>query len=145
MDAPRSSPARTADLRPRSGWLSFAGTLFVLVGAFNIVDGLVALLKDEAFAVTKDGLLFLDYTAWGWFFLILGVVQILVGFGIYAGRGWARVVGVLLAMLNTVGQIAFLVAFPLWALITIALNVLVIYGLMVPYGSEQEKYSRVIE
>ena len=137
MDAPSGTSA------PRSGLLTFAGTLFVLVGAFNVVQGLVALTKDEAFVVTDDGLLFADYTAWGWFFLIFGVIQVLVGFGIYAGRTWARVVGIILAMLNAVGQIAFLVAFPLWALVTIALNVVVIYGLLVPHGDEPPR--RLVE
>jgi hypothetical protein len=133
MDAPSPTSAR-------SGWLTFAGTLFVLVGGFNVVQGLVALAKEEAFVVTDDGLLFADFTAWGWFFLIFGVIQVLVGFGIYAGRTWARVLGVILAMLNAVGQIAFLVAFPLWALVTIGLNVVVIYGLLVPYGDRDERY-----
>jgi hypothetical protein len=133
MDAPSGTSAR-------SGWLTFAGTLFVLVGAFNVVEGLVALAKDEAFVVTDDGLLFADFTAWGWFFLIFGAIQVLVGFGIYAGRTWARVAGVVLAMLNAVSQIAFLVAFPLWALVTIALNVVVVYGLLVPYGNDDKRY-----
>jgi hypothetical protein len=146
MEAP-GRPVAEADYGARrSGWLGFAGTLFVLLGAFHLVEGLVAIFKDEVFVVQEGQLVVTDYTAWGWFFLILGVVQVLVGFGILAGRGWARAVGIALAMLAAVVQIAYLVAFPIWALITIALCVIVIYGLLVPGGASEEQYqSRILE
>jgi hypothetical protein len=141
--ASRSSPAKDYVAR-RKGWLTFAGTLFILIGAFNLIDGLIALAQDEYFVVTEDGLLFSDFTAWGWFFLIFGIVQVAVGFGIFSGRGWARVTGVALAMFSAVCHIAFLVAFPLFGLITIGLSVLVIYALLVP--AEPEPYEqRILE
>ena len=115
-----------------SGWRTFSGVAFYLVGGFNIVGGLAALLKDEVFVVGDDGLLVADYTAWGWFLLILGLVQLVVGIGIFRGRGWGRLLGVILAALSAMLHIAFLVAFPAFSLITIALAVLVCYGLIVP-------------
>jgi hypothetical protein len=146
MDAPNSSPRGTDYGAQRSGWLAFAGTLFVLIGAFNAIEGLIAIFNDEVFVVSDDGLAFADYTAWGWFFLILGIIQILVGFGILAGRGWARGVGIALAMLSALGHIAYLVAFPIWALITIGLSVVVMYGLLVKGGSPEEPYqTRILE
>jgi hypothetical protein len=115
-----------------SSWYSFAGTLLVLVGGINVLQGLIALLKDDYFAITKGGLLFADFTAWGTFFLILGVVEILVGFGILAVRTWARVFGVILLMFNTITQFAFIAAFPIWTLAAITLNIAVIFALMKP-------------
>jgi hypothetical protein len=115
-----------------SGWRTFSGVAFYLVGGFNIVGGLAALLKDEVFVVGDNGLLVADYTAWGWFLLILGLVQLAVGIGIFRGRGWGRLLGVILAALSAMLHIAFLVAFPAFSLITIALAVLVCYGLIVP-------------
>ena len=76
------------------GWRSFAGIIFYLVGAFNVIGGLAAIFKDEFFLVNDDKLLVVDYTAWGWFLLILGVVQLIAGAGILKNRGWARGVGV---------------------------------------------------
>jgi hypothetical protein len=111
---------------------SFAGTLFVLVGGINVLQGLIALLKDDYFAITKGGLLFADFAAWGTFFLILGVVEILVGLGLLAVRTWARVFGVILIMFNTITQFAFIAAFPIWTLAAIALNITIIYALMKP-------------
>lgn len=115
-----------------SGWRTFAGVVFCLLGAFNVIAGLAALFKDEMFVAGDDELLVADYTAWGWFLLVLGALQLAVGAGIFRGRGWARLFGILLASLSGVLHFAFLVAFPAFGLATIALSVLVIYGLIVP-------------
>jgi hypothetical protein len=114
------------------GWRTFAGIIFYLVGAFNVIGGLAAIFKEEFFLVDDDKLLVVDYTAWGWFLLIVGLLQLAAGIGIFKGRGWGRLLGVILAALSAMLHIAFLVAFPAFGLITIALAVLVIYGLIVP-------------
>jgi hypothetical protein len=146
MEASRRPPAEADYGASRSGWLGFAGTLFILIGAFNAVEGLVAIFKDEVFVVSEGQLVVTDFTAWGWFFLILGVIQVLVGFGILAGQGWARGVGIALAMLGAVVHIAYLVAFPIWGLITIGLCVVVIYALLVKGGAYDEPYQdRILE
>jgi hypothetical protein len=127
-----------------TGWYSFAGTLFILVGGINVLQGLIALLKDDYFAITKGGLLFADFAAWGTFFLILGLVEILVGFGILALRTWARVFGVIILMINTITQFAFIAAFPIWTLASIALNITVIYTLMKPLQPyEPDRYGYI--
>jgi hypothetical protein len=113
-----------------SGWRAFSGVAFYLVGAFNVIAGLGALFRDEVF-VAGNEVLVADVTAWGWVLLIVGLVQLAVGVGIFRGRGWGRVLGVILASLSAVLHIAFLVAFPAFSLITIALAVVVIYGLIV--------------
>ena len=113
-----------------SGWRTFSGVTFYLVGAFNVIGGLGALFRDEVF-VAGNEVLVADVTAWGWFLLIVGLVQLAVGVGIFRGRGWGRLLGVILASLSAMLHIAFLVAFPAFSLITIALAVVVIYGLIV--------------
>ncbi|HEX5468389.1 MAG TPA: hypothetical protein VFW80_05005 [Gaiellaceae bacterium] len=133
---------RRAAARDRaSGWYGFAGVLFLIVGAMNILQGLIALLKDDYFAVTKAGLLFADFSAWGSFFLALGIIEVFVGLGILSARTWARVVGVLLLMVNTVVQFAFIAAFPIWTLAAIALNITIISALMRPLDDyERPRY-----
>ena len=113
-----------------SGWRTFSGVIFYLVGAFNVIGGLGALFRDEVF-VAGNEVLVADVTAWGWFLLIVGLVQLAVGVGIFRGRGWGRLLGVLLASLSAMLHIAFLVAFPAFSLISITLAVVVIYGLIV--------------
>jgi hypothetical protein len=126
-----------------SGWYPFAGTLLILVGGVNVLQGLIALLKDDYFAITKGGLLFADFAAWGTFFLVLGIIEIGVGFGILGVRTWARVLGVTIVMLNTITQFAFIAAFPIWTLASIALNITVIYALMKPLQSYGERYGYI--
>jgi len=115
-----------------SGWYAFGGALLVVLGSLNILQGLIALLKDDYFAVTKGGLLFADYSAWGTFFIIVGIVELLVGLGILSLRTWARALGVLLLMLNTIVQFAFIAAFPIWTLAAIIINITAICALMRP-------------
>ncbi|MFG1857162.1 hypothetical protein ACGFJT_35375 [Actinomadura geliboluensis] len=116
----------------RSGWLTFAGTLAMVIGAFNVIDGLVGLFNDKYYLVGANQIMVFDYTAWGWFWLILGVIQLAVGAGILAGRTWARATGVVFAVLAAIGHLAFLRAFPLWSVLTIAMCVLLIYALTAP-------------
>lgn len=136
---PGTTTGQLREARRGTGLLTFAGAIFILIGVFNVIDGLIAIVKDDYFVVTDNRLLFADFTAWGWFLLILGAIQVAVGFGIFAERGWARVVGVVLAMFSAVVHVAFLVAFPLWGLITIGLCVLVIYALLVPRDTETQR------
>jgi hypothetical protein len=115
-----------------SGWLDFAGTVIILIGGFNLIQGLVALLDDEYFVVTKDKILLFDFTAWGWILIVLGLFELLIGFCVLANKVWARVTGIVLAIVSIVTQLGFLAAFPIWSVLTISLGVLVIYALVVP-------------
>ncbi|GII56466.1 membrane protein [Planotetraspora thailandica] len=121
------SARRTA----RSGWLDFAAVLSMLVGVYNVIEGLTALLRAEYFLVTTDQILVFNFTAWGWIMLILGLVQLAVGVGIATGKTWGRMAGIALAFLIAIGHLAFLSAYPVWSIVSIALCVLVIYGLIV--------------
>ena len=120
---------RNRDMTGWAGMVVFAGTLLLLVGGFNVIYGLVALFKDQVLVATNAGLVAFNVTTWGWITLIIGIVQILVGFGLFGGRAWAIVAGVVLAVLNGFNQIAFLQAQPVWSTIIIAIDVLIIYAL----------------
>lgn len=112
-----------------SGWAFFAALVLFLVGAFNVIIGLAAIFSDDVFQVTGDGLIVWDYTAWGWIHLGLGVVMILTCMGLLQGADWARWAAVVFAMVNAIGQVAFITAFPLWTLLIITLDLIVIYQL----------------
>ena len=114
-----------------SGWRAFAGVLFIVVGAFNFIDGIVAVANAH---YLSDHLVFGDLKSWGWTMLIFGIIVTLVGVAVMAGQVWAAWVGILLAALNAIGQLLFLPAYPLWSVIIIALDVIVIYGRAV-YGT----------
>jgi hypothetical protein len=123
-----------------AGMALFGGIMMVMVGGFQIMQGFVALLRDEYYLVTRNDLLItLDYTAWGWTHLLLGVVAVLTGFGVMLGQTWARVLGIVIAVVSALVNIAFLSAYPIWSTIVIAIDVLVIYALAA-HGRELEAF-----
>ena len=114
------------------GWLLFGAFLLGLTGAFNIIQGITALTKGEdVFVVGKAGLLVFDYNTWGWIMLVLGVVMILVALGLNGARGWARITALILIGVHALTQIGFISAQPLWSLLVIGMDVVVIYALTV--------------
>lgn len=115
-----------------SSWLSFAGLLLFVVGFFNLLDGIVALSKEEFYVISEGRLLVFNFAAWGAIWIILGIVMMVVGGAILARQAWARTPGIALAILAIIGQLVYLNAFPVWSVIVIALCVIAIYGLMVP-------------
>lgn len=118
------------------GWIVFAAIMMVLLGMFHVVQGFVAIFNSDYFVVGPSGLVVsMDYTAWGWTHVIGGLVVAVAGVCLFTGQMWARVVGVALAVLSAVVNLAFLAAYPLWSLLMIALDVFVILALTV-HGSE---------
>jgi hypothetical protein len=113
-----------------TGWVVFAGILMIMMGMYQAIVGLVALFKDDYYVVRPSGLVVtVDYTAWGWVHLILGLVALFAGFAVLAGRTWGRAVGIALAVVAAVVNFAFLAASPFWATILITIDILIIYAL----------------
>ena len=112
------------------GWAFFAAAMLLTTGVFQVIDGLVALFKDDLYVVRPNGLVVnVDYTVWGWTHLLLGVLLVLVGFAVLAGQRWAQVVAIILAVLSAIVNFAFIPAYPVFSLLVITLDVLVIYAL----------------
>jgi hypothetical protein len=109
-----------------SGWRAFAGVLILIAGIFNVIDGIVAVFDAK---YLTNHLVFGDLRSWGWAILAIGAVQFLVGLAIFSGSGLAAFLGVLIAGLNAIGQLLFLRTYPMWSVITIAIDLLIIYGL----------------
>jgi hypothetical protein len=127
-----SGPAPTA----WTGWVVFASFIMILVGTFQAIEGLVALFDDGFYHVTKGGLVVeVDYTVWGWVHLLLGIAIFAAGIGILAGNILARIVGVGLAGLSALVNLVFIEAYPVWSVLIITIDVLVIYALTV-HGRE---------
>ena len=125
-----------------AGWLVFASFMMFLVGSFQAIQGLVAIFDDGYYVVRESGLVVeVDYTVWGFVHLILGVLLILCGAGVLTGNVVARGVGVLLAGLSALANMAFIGAYPVWSIMVIIVDVLVIYALTV-HGGELRSSNR---
>jgi hypothetical protein len=111
------------------GWLTFAGILLLIDGVINFIYGIGA-IDDSKFFVNNSQYVLGDLNTWGWVILILGTVQVLTAFGLFARNTFARVVGVGFASLAAIAQLLMLPAFPLWSLALFTMNMLIIYGLV---------------
>jgi hypothetical protein len=115
-----------------AGWHAFAALLLLVVGLVNLIHGVVAVAQDEI--VLGNGprvTVLLDVTAWGWVHVVLGAVLVLASVGLFMGQAWARVVAVLVVTVNMVTQVMNLPAYPVWSLLVIALDVVIIWALTV--------------
>ena len=123
-----------------NGWIAFAAIMLIIIGAFNVFYGLVAILNDQQVASVGSGhgVVVFDVTTWGWITLLIGAVQILTGFGLYSASNFARVVAIIFAMLSALAQFGIVTAFPLWAILIITLNVIIIYQLAVNWEEKLE-------
>jgi hypothetical protein len=140
---PNDDPgAWTPLVRGWLGWIFFAGVLLIMVGVLQVIEGLVALFDDGYYVVGADQLAApVDYTVWGWVHLLVGVVAALIGVGLLTGNTVARGAAVGLASFSALASLAFVAAAPAWSVIIIAVDVLVIFAIVV-HGGELEKSSR---
>jgi uncharacterized membrane protein len=115
------------------GWVTFAGTMLILVGFFNIIDGIAA-ISDSKYLVNQ--LLFSNLHAWGWFFLIWGALQIFAGFAVIGGSTWGAIIGIASAFFNAIAQLSWARVYPVWAITAIVVDGLIIYALVV-YGGRR--------
>jgi hypothetical protein len=115
------------------GWLAFSAALLLTVATLNIIDGIAAIGNAHFFAANAR-YVFGDLNTWGWVVLCLGVLQGLVGLGVFVKNQFARWTGVVVLSLNAIAQLLMMPAYPFWSLCIFAVDILAIYGL-VAYGA----------
>jgi len=135
--APSRPPQRSV-----SGWaiggITFAASMLGLIGIFQIIAGLAAIIDDEFFVQVRNYSFDVDTSAWGWIHLIIGILFLVVCIGLIAGKLWAGMTAIFLAVLSAVANFFFIPYYPFWSLLVIALNVWVIWSLTRPGAIEGE-------
>ena len=118
-------------LTRHSGWVTFAGVVALVVGAYNAISGIGALSDDNTIAAQSADVLFgINVTAWGWFWLLLGAAQLVSGYLILQRNEWGRWAGIVLAGLSAIFTVFVIFVFPLWALLVLLLDSMVLYALI---------------
>lgn len=131
----RSAASMASDASGWVGWTLFAAVILLLVGAFHVIQGLVALFKDDYYAVAPSGLVLnVSYTSWGWIHIVGGLIVAAAGVALFTGRMWARILGTAMACVSAIVNIGFLSAYPLWSALVIFMDVAIIMALTV-HGS----------
>jgi hypothetical protein len=121
-----------------AGWIVFASMMMIMLGAFQAIAGIVALFNDGYYAVVPGRLVVsVDYTAWGWAHLLIGAVAVGTAVGLLTGQMWARVLGMGVAVVSALVNLAFVPAAPLWAIAMITLDVILIFAIAV-HGAEMK-------
>ena len=115
----------------QSGWITFAGVMAVIAGGYNVLSGIAALSDDDTIASqAKDVLYGIDLTAWGWFWLVIGIAQIITGVLIFQRNTWGLWLGVTFAGLSAMLTVIVMFVFPLWAIAVLTIDFLVLFGLL---------------
>ena len=117
----------------RSGWFAMVigvGVLLIVLGVWNVIDGLTALTAGGFVVADAERVVALEVAAWGWVLLALGVVEVVAGIALFIGARWARVVAALVAGFNGIVQLAFLIAYPVGAVLIMVLAAVVIWTVL---------------
>ena len=147
MSTPMSSPFRPStggravyehdDLSHGQGFVTFAGVMIMIAGVLNTIYGIAAIDK-ATFFTDNAKYVFADLKTFGWFVLILGVLQIFAAVAIWNGAGWGRWFGVACASANMILQMLWIPSAPFLAITILVLDILALYGLLV-YGGQRRR------
>ena len=134
--------ARSSQVTAWVGWVWFAGIVLFTSGFFNAISGLVAVFSPNSLVGVSDaGIVVLDVSTWGWIHLVIGVLRVLTGFALLSGKGWAPMVAIVLVAINATAQFTTLQVTPWWSLVTIVLDVFVLWALVV-HGDAAQRAAR---
>jgi hypothetical protein len=120
------------------GWVFFAAVMMAMAGFLNAIWGIAA-IDDSAF-FTDEGryVIFDNLSTWGWFLLIVGILQLVAAFSIWNRHTFGQLFGIMCASLNAVILLFTVNAFPFAAFMLFIVDLLVIYGLAV-YGGRPRR------
>jgi hypothetical protein len=107
----------------------FAAAMLIMAGGCQFFLGLAGMINDEVFAKLGGYIFRFDTTVWGWIHMILGVVFVVVGWFVLRGAAWAIWTAIGLAVINGLLNFMWLPSQPFWAIVLIAIDVLVIWAL----------------
>ena len=120
----------------RSGWPTFAGVMAAIVGAYNILSGIAAIAEDDATEAVNQLLFDVDISAWGWFWLITGIIQVVTAWLIFQRHTMGQLLGITFASISAFFTVFLIFVAPLWALTVLLIDILIIYGLTTGWESE---------
>jgi NADH:ubiquinone oxidoreductase subunit H len=111
------------------GVARLAGVLLSLVALLEVARGVAAIASNDIAPEGSAEVFGVDAAAGGWLHLVIGVLTLATGVAIVTGHIVGFLAGTGLAFLGAVMSFFFVPYYPAWSLITLALNVLVIWAL----------------
>jgi hypothetical protein len=132
-------PAQPTASGVAAGFILFAVIMMIMIGVFQALAGLVAILNNALYVATDTYPFGLNTPTWGWIDLIVGLLVAGAGWAVFSGRTWGRIVGIILAALSAVANFLFIPYYPFCAILIIVLDVFVIWALAV-HGREMSEF-----
>lgn len=123
--------------KTRSGWVTFAGVMLFIGGVLNVIYGIAA-IGDSKFFIQDQKYILSNLNTWGWVTLILGLLQLVGAFSLWAGGLYGRFVAILAASLSAVAALLAIPAYPFWSLAIFAIDIIVIYQVAMYGGAGYE-------
>lgn len=114
-----------------TGWIGFASIMLYLAGFFHVIVGFTALFNDKLFALTPATLWTMDITSWGWVHIIGGILAILAASSLLSVNTYGRIFAIIVAVLGALVNMAFMPIYPIWSILIIAIDILVVYAVVV--------------
>ncbi|HTL84048.1 MAG TPA: hypothetical protein VL856_02630 [Acidimicrobiia bacterium] len=116
------------------GWISFAGSILIFAGILRIFDAIWAFrYNGDLPSALKDATFGDSLTAYGWIYLLVGLLLILSGIGVFQGGQLSRWVGIIAGAIAGISAVPWLPYYPIWSFLYIVIALLVMYGL-IGYG-----------
>jgi len=113
--------------KTRSGGVTFAALLILIAGTLDLVWGISALSNRDFFRA--DELLFESLSTWGWVYLVVGAIQLAVGFLVLTDHALGFALGIFGAFLSILVNFLSIGAYPIWSCLLIGLGFFVLFAL----------------
>lgn len=126
-----------------SGWVTFAGVIASIAGVYNLVSGIAAIADDARLSqypglANIDEVLYgVDLSTWGWFWAVIGGLQLLTAGLILARNSIGQILGIVFASISAMLTVFIMWIYPMWAVVVIALDMMIIHALTA-HGEEFE-------
>jgi hypothetical protein len=117
------------------GWTDFASLMLGIAGVWNIISGILA-IRDSKVFTENASFVFSNLNTWGWIILLLGVLLVFAAVSVNRGGQTGRWIGIVAASINAIGQLSFVSIHPFWGITMFAVDIFIIYALVV-YGGRK--------
>ncbi len=111
-----------------SGWVTFAAVMVVIVGLYNVLSGAGAIAESESVTAQVQEVLYgIDIKTWGWFWLIVGVAQLITAILLFSRSPIGAIIAITGALVSASFTIFIIFVAPLWAIAVLALDLGIVW------------------
>ena len=114
---------------PGYGWVMFAGVLLLMIGTLSLIFGFAA-IGNSHFLASHPRYILGSLHVWGWIGVMIGLVQLAAGLGVWVKNQLSRWVGVGALAVGAIAELLMMPSYPFWSLAAFTLCILAMYGLI---------------